>query len=91
MLFIFCQGLIRNSPARVSTPEQKCVGWPEQKYISDAGRKPPKLGAFFQASSLGRAMLIENAASPAFRDVELAASVVDELPSARGPYQFPET
>ena len=26
---------------RVSTSEQKCVGWPEQKYIGDAGRKAP--------------------------------------------------
>ena len=30
----------------VSTPEQKCIGWPEQKYISDAGKKAPELGAF---------------------------------------------
>jgi len=28
----------------VSTPEQKCVGWPEQKYIGDAGRKAPNWG-----------------------------------------------
>jgi hypothetical protein len=34
------------SVARVSTPEQKCIGWPEQKYISDAGKKAPELGAF---------------------------------------------
>jgi hypothetical protein len=37
---------------RVSTPEQKCFGWPEQKYISDAGKKAPELGPFRQASSL---------------------------------------
>jgi hypothetical protein len=30
----------------VSTPEQKCIGWPEQKYINNAGKKPPELGAF---------------------------------------------
>jgi hypothetical protein len=30
----------------LSTPQQKCVGWPEQKYISDAGKKAPELGAF---------------------------------------------
>jgi hypothetical protein len=23
----------------MSTPEQKCIGWPEQKYIIDAGKK----------------------------------------------------
>lgn len=30
----------------VSTPEQKCISWPEQKYISDAGNKAPRTGAF---------------------------------------------
>jgi hypothetical protein len=30
----------------VSTPEQKCISWPEQKYVSDAGNKAPELGAF---------------------------------------------
>ena len=39
----------------VSTPEQKCIGWPEQKYISDAGKKAPELGVF-RASGLGRIM-----------------------------------
>ena len=29
----------------VSTPEQKCIGWPEQKYISEAGKKAPRTGA----------------------------------------------
>jgi hypothetical protein len=24
---------------RLSTPEEKCVGFPEQKYISEAGKK----------------------------------------------------
>jgi hypothetical protein len=24
----------------------KCIGWPEQKYISDAGEQGPELGAF---------------------------------------------
>ena len=32
--------------ARVSTPQQKCIGWPEQKYINDAGEQGPELGAF---------------------------------------------
>ena len=31
---------------QMSTPEQKCISWPEQKYISDAGNKAPELGAF---------------------------------------------
>ena len=30
----------------MSTPKQKCIGWPEQKYISDAGKKAPELGVF---------------------------------------------
>jgi hypothetical protein len=30
----------------MSTPEQKCISWPEQKYIGDAGNKAPELGAF---------------------------------------------
>jgi hypothetical protein len=25
--------------ARVSTPEEKCIDFPEQKYISEAGKK----------------------------------------------------
>jgi hypothetical protein len=33
--------------SELSTPEQKCVGWPEQKYIGDAGRKTPNWGLFF--------------------------------------------
>ena len=37
----------------VSTPRQKCIGWPEQKYISDAGKKAPELGPFRQTSDLG--------------------------------------
>jgi hypothetical protein len=28
----------------VSTPEQNCIGLPEQKYISDAGKKAPRTG-----------------------------------------------
>ena len=31
----------------MSTPEQKCIGRPEQKYISNAGKKAPELGGFF--------------------------------------------
>jgi len=30
--------------ARLSTPKQKCIGWPEQKYISNAGKKAPRTG-----------------------------------------------
>jgi hypothetical protein len=30
--------------AFVSTAEQKCIGWPEQKYISGAGRKARRTG-----------------------------------------------
>ena len=37
---------------QMSTPEQKCIGSPEQKYINDVGKKPPELGAFRQASGL---------------------------------------
>ena len=37
---------IDESVGIVSTPQQKCIGWPEQKYISDAGKKAPELGAF---------------------------------------------
>jgi hypothetical protein len=25
----------------MSTPEQKCIGFPERKYINDAGKKAP--------------------------------------------------
>jgi hypothetical protein len=32
--------------ADMSTPLKKCIGSPEQKYISDAGKKAPELGAF---------------------------------------------
>ena len=39
--------------SQVSTPQQKCIGWPEQKYISDAGKKAPELGPFRQTSDLG--------------------------------------
>ena len=35
----------RRDGARVlSTPEQKCIGWPEQKYISEAGKKARRTG-----------------------------------------------
>ena len=37
--------MFRGSP-QLSTPQQKCIGWPEQEYISDAGEKAPELGAF---------------------------------------------
>jgi hypothetical protein len=32
--------------AQLSTPEQKCIGLPERKYINDSGKKAPELGAF---------------------------------------------
>jgi hypothetical protein len=28
----------------LSTPVQKCIGWPEQKYISEAGKKARRTG-----------------------------------------------
>jgi NTE family protein len=31
----------------VSTPQQKCIGWPEQKYIIDGGKKAPGPGVPF--------------------------------------------
>ena len=37
----------------LSTPEQKCIGSPEQRYISDAGKKAPELGAFSSGIRLG--------------------------------------
>ena len=33
--------------AAMSTPEQNCIGLPEQKYISDAGKKGPRTGGLF--------------------------------------------
>lgn len=36
-----------NRNALVSTPEQNCIGLPEQKYISDAGKKGPRTGGLF--------------------------------------------
>jgi hypothetical protein len=33
--------------AQLSTPEQNCIGLPEQKYISDAGKKGPRTGGLF--------------------------------------------
>jgi hypothetical protein len=30
----------------LSTPEQKCIGLPERKYINDSGKKASELGAF---------------------------------------------
>ena len=37
----------------MSTPEQKCTGWSEQKYISDASRKAPETGIFCPGIRLG--------------------------------------
>jgi hypothetical protein len=36
--------LIEELSFPVSTPEQKCIGWPEQKYISEAGKKARRTG-----------------------------------------------
>ena len=38
----------------VSTPEQRCIGGPEQKYINGACKKAPELGAFSLCIRLGR-------------------------------------
>jgi hypothetical protein len=45
--------LIKSVPQALSTPEQKCIGWPEQKYISDASRKAPETGVFCSGIRLG--------------------------------------
>jgi hypothetical protein len=37
----------------VSTPLQKCIGSPEQKYINGADKKTPKLGALCLEIRLG--------------------------------------
>ena len=37
----------------MSTPEQKCIGWPERKYISDASQKAPETGVFCSGIRLG--------------------------------------
>ena len=36
----------------LSTPLQKAIGWPERKYINDAGEKAANWGPFRQASGL---------------------------------------
>ena len=38
---------------QVSTPEQRSIGGPEQKYINGAGKKVPELGAFSSCIRLG--------------------------------------
>ena len=42
----------RGASHHLSTPEQKCIGLPEQKYINDAGKKAPNAGAFSSGSGL---------------------------------------
>jgi hypothetical protein len=37
----------------LSTPPQKCIGSPEQKYINGADKKAPKLGALCLEIRLG--------------------------------------
>src|SRR5271154_1522726 len=36
----------RRFGAAMSTPERTCIVSPEQKYINEAGKKAPELGAF---------------------------------------------
>ena len=43
----------RLSRLKLSTPEQKCIGLPEQKYINDASKKAPETGAFCSGIRLG--------------------------------------
>jgi hypothetical protein len=46
----YCQGRAWRAESRtktpLSTPEQKCIGSPEQKYINDVGKKPPNWELF---------------------------------------------
>src|SRR5260370_13881135 len=51
----------------MSTPLKKCIGSPEQKYISDAGMKAPELGAFSSGFRLWRAYLPAGPLMPALR------------------------
>jgi hypothetical protein len=39
----------RRRNQELSTPEQKCIGLPEQKYISDAGKKGGRIIASFSS------------------------------------------
>ena len=39
--------VVGRNVALVSTPLQKCIGSPEQKYISDAGKEAPRTGGLF--------------------------------------------
>src|SRR5262245_48743417 len=43
----FIWGLSQPRETLLSTPEQNCIGLPEQKYISDAGKKGPRTGGLF--------------------------------------------
>ena len=54
--------------AKMSMPEQKCIGWPEQKYISDAGKKAPELGVFQHQVWVG---LCASVSEPARRELRL--------------------
>ena len=49
----YSSGGIEREQGIVSTPEQKCIGWPEQKYISDASRKALETGVFCSGIRLG--------------------------------------
>ena len=46
-------GLSESRRRDLSTPEQKCIGLPEQKYINDASQKAPETGVFCSGIRLG--------------------------------------
>jgi hypothetical protein len=56
----------------LSTPEQKCIGLPEQKYINDASQKAPETGVFCSGIRLGSDYLA--AAYPSSHGVSGACS-----------------
>ena len=45
--------IVRGALVAVSTPEQKCIGSPEQKYINDVGKKPTELMSFSSGILVG--------------------------------------
>ena len=55
---------IHVDPGHLSTPEQKCIGQPEQKYITEPARRPPNWGLFLQSSGLGGIIRRRVRASP---------------------------
>ena len=65
------RSLTQDDLIALSTPEQKCIGLPEQKYISDAGKKAPEPGAFSSDIRLGSDYL---PACPSWHGVSSACS-----------------